>query len=63
MRYHPRLMKGFGFCDGEQVERLWSEFCPVIRLNRPASSFLRLSNLHFLKEFVNESRLEGLSES
>lgn len=62
MRYNPRLIAGFGFSDGENSERFWSKLSPLVRLNRTASSSLRLLNINFLVEHINEEQLKGLGE-
>ncbi|WVO23245.1 uncharacterized protein IAS62_006568 [Cryptococcus decagattii] len=60
IRYNPRMMEGFGLTDGEGAERLWSFMVPLIRLNRTVNSSLRLSNIHFRVEYMNETYLTNL---
>lgn len=53
LRYHPRLIPGFGLSDGEGVERFWSALAALVRLNSEASKSLRLWNTHFRVDHVN----------
>nr|KIR43991.1 hypothetical protein I312_06807 [Cryptococcus bacillisporus CA1280] len=55
LRYNPRKIESFGRRDGEGCERLWSKLVKLIRLNRRANASLRLMNLHFKVDEINES--------
>lgn len=46
MCYHPRKCKGFGFCDGESCERLWSAIDHLIRVNRVSGVSRSRSDMH-----------------
>ncbi|TYJ55374.1 hypothetical protein B9479_003989 [Cryptococcus floricola] len=54
MKYNPRLIPGFGFTDGEGMERIWSMLSPLIRLNKKAGALLRLKNIFFRVDYINE---------
>lgn len=55
LQYNPRKIESFGRRDGEGCERLWSKLVKLIRLNRRANASLRLMNLHFKVDEINES--------
>ena len=61
MRFNPRLIKGFGYSDGEGTERFWSFLAPLIKLCRTANASLRLSNIHFRTQEHNIQRRLDLS--
>lgn len=45
--YNPRLNEGWGLSDGEGMERIWSDFEPLVRALRYLTKQHRLTALNF----------------
>ncbi|KAK0519405.1 hypothetical protein OC834_007390 [Tilletia horrida] len=60
VKYNPRRCPGFGWTDGESLERLWSSLRDLISLARPTSKVNRRQLLALRLSKISHSHLAGI---
>jgi hypothetical protein len=63
LEYNPRLIEGFGLSNGEGLERIWSDFAPLIPALRVSTKAHRRSALAAYAFHHNQGKLRKLRPS